>query len=353
MLRICTALLFALLFCTCGLAPNPKNVGTESNGSVTVGQYFAGIELTTDGAQGVVIGLGQDEGGKLAYEVIEHLEARGAADFLLSDSLTPAAQSALLAKLDTLLMKVADVGVDIAGTYVVTSNEFERGRAGVRLRSAVELRHPQLTVEANTAELEARANFLTMVGRTDIPLERTILVDIGANNTIFSLFDTAAMAATRTVQIDYGSRNILLKVDPIYQLNARRESQRARLHSLVSDSVNLPVHRILSQAEFQSRDRFVLMGGLVYKIIKTLGVPLTGRPIDFSEASEAELPARFRALLLNGEADLASSPSYTTSELYAALVLLETITRETRGREATYFFERRTWLPGHIIAKQL
>ena len=188
-----------------------------------------------------------------------------------------------------------------------------------------------------------------MIGRTNIPFEETILVDISGDNTLFSVLDSTAEVTT--VRLEYGSRNMRVIVDPIYQLNARRAWQRGRLQELVRDTVSLSVRRVLARPEFARRHRFVFMGGLVYKIIKTLDVPLTGRPIDFSEASPAELPARIRDRLLDKTVDLSASPSYNPSELFAALVYLETITRQAQQEDATYFFERRTWLPGHILAR--
>ena len=340
-------LLLPLIFCTCVLAPQ-EEPDVAALPKITVEKYYAGIELTTDGAQAAVVGVGKDTAGDKGYEVVRYLDVRGETDYLRDGELTSEEVETVLSALTELQSSIEGGDKPITATYAVTSSEYETAGQGEALRRAVAKQHPNWRVAANTPTLEAKANFYTMLGRSDIPFEETILVDIGGSNTIFSVLDSAGISAVR---LDYGSRNIRELVDPIYQLNARREWQRIRLQQLVRDSVSGPVRRVLSRPAFARRHRFVFMGGLVYKIIKTLDVPLNGRPIDFSEASAAELPARIRDLLLSKNVDLSASPSYTPSELYAALVYLETITRQASRQDAAYFFERRTWLPGYILAQ--
>ena len=322
-------------------------VGLDNQDNIS---YYSAIEITTDGAQGTIVGVGRNKNGQAGYELLHYERSRDrGANFSKDGLITSEEESSILHHVDTVLQVLNSINDGSQATFIVLSAEYEDSPTAPALRAAVEKRFPKTTVQELTPELEAKANYLTMLGRTDFPLNEYALVDIGSNYSIFSAYDYPVSGKAMAFNVPYGTRSTYARVDPLGDLRLTRSDQRQRLERLVRDTTEVRVKKILREPHFASRDKIMFMGGFVYKIIRTLDIPMTGRSIDFSRTSEAELPAKFRALLQEQTADLKRGPNYSPEEMFAALVLLETIMDEYNDGQAAFFFERPTWLPGLIL----
>ncbi len=350
MVRLLQLCLLAPLFCACAVGADEQTSAPAGDRLEQVEGYYGAVEVTTDGAQAVFVGVGQDDGGRYIYEQIERLSDRAKdANYPFDRKVSQEETDLIFGHIDKLRQDLEEFNQPLSQVFLTLSPEYENLAAGPILRAAIAAAYPDLNIRELTPEREARANFYTMQGRTDMQFNEFVLVDIGASNTIMSVFDVPVDTTLLVRELPYGSRSMVDAVDPLSDLHVSRLNERRRLERLVLEAVELPIKKTLRSANFSDREKVVFMGGLVYKIIKTLEVPLTGRPIDFSRASEAELSARFKALLFSPNPDLSAGPSYTPEELYAALIILEIIMEELGDRQSAFFFERSTWLPGLIL----
>ena len=314
--------------------------------------YYLAVEVTTEGAQGVLLAVGHDSLGRTQYETLHYDRKKTDGVNIPEDGLLDDGESSdLQHHIDELLDDLTEQGLPLSGRFFVASPEYAAAGLGGQIGSLLREAYPDFTVDANTPRLEAEANILTMTGRTDLPLEDLILVDVGGIASLFAIYEPSADTTVLAFNLPYGTRSTIVEVDPLGDLHLRRENQRLRIERLVRESVELPIKKLLRQPDFARRKRVVFMGGLVYKIIRTLEIPLTGSTIDFSRESEEELPAKFKAYLLTDHPDLSRGPNYTAEELYASLTILETVMDEIGDRESAYFFERATWLPGYVLSK--
>ncbi|OAV44797.1 hypothetical protein [Lewinella sp. 4G2] len=349
-LHCCLYLGLLLLLTTCTEEQPPAPLDRVGLDDTTSAEPYAALEVTTNGVEGILIKVGRATKGRPGYQIENFVESRSrGADFATDRTITSAELDLIAAHLDTVLTQLTSHGEIPLRTFLVVSAEYEQAGLGETLRRDLQTRYPKLTVQTLTPALETKANYLSMLGRTDVPINDFALVDIGSNHSIFSTYGYPADTEVSVTSLPYGTRSTYRIVDPLGDLTINRASQRTRIERLVRDSVDIKVKSILRQPAFTQREKVMLMGGFVYKIIRVLDIPLTGRPIDFSRGSDAELPAKFRALLEVSAPELKRGPNYSREEMFAALVLLESIMDEYNDGQSTYFFERKTWLPGLIL----
>lgn len=337
-----------MIFTACG----KPAVDPEPAAEVKADRYVAGIEVGSTGPRGMIVGLGQTAEGVSTYGELIRLDGADSDEIFTDDgTLNDEEQDVMLTEIDRLVNLIDQSGKDVRQIFLVFSIAYTNTANLNRMRSRITARYPRIVIDLLTPELEARANYFTMQGRIDLDFSDFILVDIGGSSTILSVFDHPRSDTTVAIPLMYGSRSTLEAIDPLSDFVVRRPQDRRRMDALVHREVNAELKKILRSEAFRSREKVVFVGGLVYKIIKTLDVPLTGTLIGFSRDSEGDPIYRFLDLVISGDEALKRGPDYRREELYTSLRLLETISGELKGRNAAFFFERSSWIPGYVLAK--
>ena len=345
-------LLLLISLCTCDRAPRSTTAPEREKPALTVTGYAAGIELGSTGPRASLIATGTLPDGRVGYEVLHQPVAQSDGVYYPDDGrLNPAEIADIVARVDTLITAL-DAHRRPDSIYLVQSIAYRGLEGADTLRATLRARHPRLRIDQLTPELEARANFLTMQGRIDLPFDDFVLIDIGGSSAIMSVYDPARADTATVLSFPYGSRNLLATVDPLSDLTLRRMDEQIRLEELVRELTENDLKGALRRPAFAHHQKVVFVGGLVYKIIRVLDVPLTGTLIDFSRSADGDPVYRFRETVMSGTAaELDPGPDYTREELWSALEMLDLLRDEMSDRESVFFFERPSWLPGYVLAR--